>query len=109
MRQSISWMPYPADIRRQVKRNFIELCVGYRGLEKRVGFPKDHFAGALTLYLGSNYLAYTNLDLPRSELLQNPNPDISQALQDGAGLNLEALLGVAANRITITPSGLIVQ
>ncbi|NOU22243.1 MAG: hypothetical protein HOO93_10745 [Methyloglobulus sp.] len=45
----------------------------------------------------------------RSELLQEPNLDISQALQDGAGLNREALFGVVANQITITPSGLIIQ
>lgn len=150
---------YPADFRRQAKRNFIELYAGYRVQEKSVGFPKDDLAGILTVYIGSNYLAYTNLDLPRSdlvvyfnslysqtrkvlkasrgfaklnaakkrrlyeqqaimgvlpiatrsELLQESNLDISQALQDGAGLNLEALFGVVANQITITPSGLIIQ
>ena len=124
---------YPADIRRQVKRNFIELYASYRVLENRVGSPINDLAGAQNVYIGSNYLAYTNLALPRSdrvvyfyslhsqtrkvqkasrgfwkmkaamkrrlyeqlailvalliaarsELLQNPNTEISLALQDG--------------------------
>lgn len=150
---------YPADIRQQVKRNFNELFTGYRVLEKRVGFPKNDLAGALTVYIGSNYLAYTNLDLPRpelvvyfkslysqtrkvlrasrgfaklnaakkrrlyeqlaimgalpiatrTELLQEPNLEVNLALQDGSRRNLEALFSVAADRIIITPSGLVVQ
>lgn len=130
---------YPADIGRQVKRNFIELYASYRVLEKLVGFTINDLAGALTVYIGSNYLAYNNLALPRSdlvvyfyslhsqtrkvqkasrgfckkikaakkrrlyeqlaildalpiatgsELLQNPNTEISLALQDGVWRNV---------------------
>lgn len=42
-------------------------------------------------------------------LQQQPNPDTFFALQDASRRNLEALLNVSADRLLVTPAGLVIQ
>jgi hypothetical protein len=42
-------------------------------------------------------------------LQQQPNPETFFALQDASRRNLEVLLNVSADRLQITPSGLVIQ